>query len=79
MKTRGMKMRRPHLQLVYVLAPEEELLGPYEMLWKLKHTHLSDPNMVKDVFFAMTEALVEHYSPKFDEGLEWDNRRELLK
>ncbi len=74
-----MKLRRPHLKLTYVLVPDDELQTPYDILWLLKYTDPHNPRMLKDIFLSLTETLVEKYSPPFDDGLELDNRRGLLK
>ncbi len=74
-----MKLRRPHLKLMYVLVPDDELQTPYEMLWQLKNADPPQPRMVKDVFFSLTEALVEQYSPPFKGGREWDNRKRITQ
>ncbi len=74
-----MKLRRPHLKLMYTLVPDEELQTPYQMLWLLKH---GDPQaqMVKDAYFSLIEALVKQYSPPYTSGRKWDNRMKgLLK
>ncbi len=73
---RGMKMRRPHLKLIYVLVPEEELQTSYDMLL---HIHLGRPpfNLAVDAFLSVTEALVEHYSPPYQGGRHLDKRRDL--
>ncbi len=76
-RSKAMKLRRPHLKLMYVLVPDEVLQSPYQMLWLLKH---DDPQakMVKDAYFSLIEVLVEEYSPPFAGGKEWDNRRKGL-
>ncbi len=74
----GMKIRRPHLRLTYALIPAEELQEAHDLLWIIKHSEPGRAKQAKDVFFGLTEALMLRYSPLFDEGLEWDNRRELL-
>ncbi len=75
----GMKIRRPHLRLVYCLVPGRELKASRDLLWLIEHTEPERAKHAKDVFFGLTEALMIRYSPIFDEGLEWDNRRGLLK
>ena len=73
-----MKLRRPHLKLMYCVVPEDELQTAYHMLWLLKN---GDPHakMVKDKFFEVTEALVKQHSPPFTGGKKWDNRMKGLR
>lgn len=75
----GMKLRRPHLKLMYVLVPDEELQKPHEMLWQHHHSDLDflQRRMVADIYLSLVEVLVEQYSPPFRGGQKWDNRKVL--
>ncbi len=75
-----MKLRRPHLKLMYCVVPDDqELQTAYHMLWLLKHgAHQESSKMVKDKFFKVTEALVKQYSPPFTGGKRWDNRKKKV-
>ncbi len=81
MKTRaGMKIRRRDLGLLWVQVPDETLQDAYDTLVDIRMGgNRVGHKMKTDVFFSLTEELLEHYGPKYDGGLEWDNRRGLLK
>ena len=70
---KGMRFRRPHLKLMYVLVPDAELQTAYDIL-----SHINqgcDNNLAIDTFLSLTEAPTEYYSPPFKGGHEWDNRK----
>ena len=73
----GMKLRRPHLKLMYVLVPNDELQTPYDVLAHINQgcAEPAEWRLAISTFFSLTEALVEKYSPPFKGGREWDNRR----
>ena len=74
----GMKLRRPHLKLMYVLVPNDELQTPYDVLCHLHSGCADGPHATRlamDTFLSLTEFLVEKYSPPFKGGQEWDNRK----
>lgn len=73
----GMKLRRPHLKLMYVLVPNDELQTSYDVLCHINQgcAEPAEWHLAISTFFSLTEALVEQYSPPFKGGQEWDNRR----
>ncbi len=74
-----MKLRRPHLKLMYVLVPDAVLQIPYHLLWQLKYDDDSQAKTVKDTYFSLIEELVKEYSPPYAGGKEWDNRKRKKK
>ncbi len=69
-----------YIEWYYVHIPYEELQLPYEVLLHLHRADDDQPmEVAKAVFFSLTEALLEKYCTPFHGGLEWDNRRNLLK
>ncbi len=63
-----------------VFIPDEELQAAYEVLLHLYHADDDHPmEVAKAAFFCLTEELLEKYCVPFYGGLEWDNRRNLLK
>ena len=72
-----MKLRRPHLKLMYVLVSSDELQDPFDILLRLK-TGDWEPiaeKMLKDMYLGMVEHLTKKHSPPFKGGEKWDNRR----
>lgn len=67
------------LQLMYVLVPAEELQDVYDIISRRANPHVQwEPvalKMMDDLFWGMTECLLEKHSPRFKGGEAWDNRR----
>ncbi len=75
-----LKLRRPQLQLMYVLVPDSELQTAYDVLSHIRDAGICDFHELKlavSTFLSLTESLVEQYSPPYEGGHEWDNRRKV--